>query len=86
MLDDHWTPLSLSVKSIDTFLKPAPLSLARSQHYRTSCRDCKDCEGKDYTSDQSAYKDSVANETSIWRYLDQVVKNSRIALNNIKFD
>ena len=59
---------------------------ARSQHYRKDCRDCRDCEGKEYTSDQCAYKDIAANETAIWRHLEQVASNAKIALDNIEFE
>ena len=60
--------------------------LARSQHYRKDCPDCRDCEGKEYTSEECEYKDSVANETAIWRHLEQVESNVRIALDNIDFE
>ena len=59
---------------------------ARYQHYRKDCRDCNGCVGKEYSSDQCAYKESVANETAIWRHLEQVARNSRIALDSIDFE
>ena len=59
---------------------------ARSQHYRKDCRDCRDCEGKEYSSEQCAYKDIAANETAIWRHLELVESNVRIALDNIEFE
>ena len=62
------------------------VSPARSQHYRKDCRDCKHCKGKEYTSEQCHYKDSVANETAIWRHLEQVAKTMRIALDNIDLE
>ena len=59
---------------------------ARSQHYRTDCEDCGGCEGKEYTSDQCPYKDTAGNETAIWRYLEEVARNSRIVLDSIDFE
>ena len=52
------------------------IAMAHFQHYRHDCYEGPACE----------YRKEVVKDTRIWRYLDEVVKRTNYARENIKFD
>ena len=52
------------------------IAMAHFQHYRHDCYEGPACE----------YRKEVVKDTRIWRYLDEVVKRTNDARENIKFD